>query len=90
VPLEELAKWPIFGLVDEMEVLNGATAEEENLLALRVAEYLGFRGVACSDAHSVSGIGRYVTVFERDVSTVGDLVTEIKAGRFCPEERCLT
>jgi predicted metal-dependent phosphoesterase TrpH len=86
-PLEELAKRPIFGLVDEVEVLNGATAEEENLLAGRVAEHLGFRGVASSDAHSISGIGRYVTVFEREVSTVIDLVTELRAGRFSPEER---
>lgn len=86
-PLQELAKRPIFLLVDEVEVLNGATAEEENLLALRVAQHLGFRGIASSDAHSVSGIGRYVTVFEREVSTVTELVTEVKAGRFSAEER---
>jgi predicted metal-dependent phosphoesterase TrpH len=85
--IEAAAQAEVLKIVDEIEVLNGATAESENLFALQVAEYLGFKGVASSDAHSVSGIGRYVTVFEETISNVADLVREIRAGRFYPEER---
>ena len=84
--LEEAAGYEIFGLVDEVEVLNGGTAELENLFALRVAQKLGFRGVACSDAHLVNGIGRYVTMVQREVTTVEQLIDEVKAGRFYAAE----
>ncbi len=87
--VELAAKAPIFRLVDEVEVLNGSTPDLENLLAAKVAQRLGFRGVASSDAHSINGIGRYVTVFERAVMTVEELVAEVKAGRFLPGERSM-
>ena len=80
--IESLTAWEGFDLVDEVEVLNGATAELENFLALRVAGQVGFVGVAGSDAHSVQGVGRYATLFERTVDTVEQLVAEIKARRF--------
>ena len=85
--IEEAAEWEIFRLVDEVEVLNGGTAELENFFALKVANYLGFRGVACSDAHSLQGIGRYATCFSQQVSTVEQLVARLKGGSFFPAER---
>ncbi|MBI2886267.1 MAG: PHP domain-containing protein [Chloroflexi bacterium] len=82
--VEEAAEAEIFSLVDEIEVLNGGTAELENYFALRVARHLGFHGVAGSDAHSTHGLGRYVTVFRRDITSVQALVEEVKEGRFFP------
>lgn len=84
--IEEATAYQVFRLVDEVEVLNGGTAELENYFALRVAEKLGFRGIAGSDAHSTHGVGRFVTVFHRKVTTVAELVQEVKAGRFYPAE----
>ncbi|MSQ15478.1 MAG: hypothetical protein EXR50_06415 [Dehalococcoidia bacterium] len=84
--IEELASWPIFELVDEIEVLNGATGELENFLAYEVAKYLGKKGTAGSDAHSVHGLGRSVTIFENAVQDVGDFVKEIKAGSIYPAQ----
>ena len=78
---------PIINLVDEIEVLNGGCNERENLLALEVANRLGMRGIGGSDAHSENGIGYYATVFEREIRTESDLITELKAGRFYPAKR---
>jgi predicted metal-dependent phosphoesterase TrpH len=78
---------PIFSLVDEVEVLNGGCTERENLLALEVARGLEMRGTGGSDAHSERGVGYFVTVFEREIRSESDLITELKAGRFYPAKR---
>lgn len=78
---------PVFGLVDEIEVLNGGCTQRENLLALEVAKRLGMRGTGGSDAHSENGIGYYATVFEREIRTESDFIAELKAGRFYPGKR---
>lgn len=84
--VEQAAEMEIFSLVDEVEVLNGGTSELENYFALRVAGLLGFRGVACSDAHSTHGVGRFATVFERPIRTAGDLATAIRDRSFYPAQ----
>ncbi|MBI4498374.1 MAG: PHP domain-containing protein [Chloroflexi bacterium] len=84
--IEEAARLPIFDVVDAVEVFNGGTGERENLYTLRVAQYLGMRGTAGSDAHSRYGLGRYVTVFEREVRSVEALIGELRAGRFAVAE----
>ncbi len=83
---EEACDFEVFKLVDEVEVLNGGTSDLENYFALRVARRLGFHGVSGSDAHSLHGVGRFTTVFYRDVTTVPELVTEVKAGRYYPAQ----
>jgi predicted metal-dependent phosphoesterase TrpH len=81
---ERLASLPVFGLVDGIEVLNGANTERENRIALEVASCLGKPGTGGSDAHSRSGIGIFATIFERQVDTTEGLVAELRAGRFLP------
>lgn len=81
--LEEAAAWPLFHLVDALEVLNGATAERENEFAGRLAAHLGLPGSGGSDAHSLQGIGYAVTIFEGAVTCEAELVRELRAGRFC-------
>jgi len=80
-------KLPIFSLVDEIEVLNGGCTARENLLAQEVAKGLGMKGTGGSDAHSENGIAYYATVFEREIKSESDLITELKAGRFYPAKR---
>jgi hypothetical protein len=68
--------------VDAIEVVNGACSEQENLFAHAVAQQLGQKGVGGSDSHSVQSLGCAVTILERTVSTVRELIEELKAGRY--------
>ena len=81
---DEAATYPLFSLVDDIEVFNAGTGERENLFALAVARHLGFRGVASSDAHSTHGIGRFVTVFEGEVVTTHGLIAAVRSRRYYP------
>lgn len=68
--------------VDAIEVVNGACSEQENLFAQAVAEQLGQKGVGGSDSHSAQSLGCAVTILERTISTVRELIEELKAGRY--------
>jgi hypothetical protein len=70
--------------VDAIEVVNGACSEQENFFAHAVAQQLGQKGVGGSDSHSVQSLGCAVTILERTVSTVRELIEELKAGRYQP------
>ncbi|GBD13178.1 hypothetical protein HRbin24_01201 [bacterium HR24] len=87
LPIEELAKHPVFGLVDAVEVLNGGCVDRENDLALRVARHLGLPVVGSSDAHAPMEVGRYATIFEADIHGLDDLLRELRQGRFAPARR---
>jgi hypothetical protein len=67
-----------------LEVLNGENKEHENKQAVKAWERLEIPGTAGSDCHFASEVGRCATWFERRVSTVVDLIKEIKAGRVAP------
>lgn len=82
--VEQATSLPLFECVDEMEVLNGACTEHENLFSLLVARKLGRRGTAGSDAHSTHGLGCFVTVFDRQIRNEEDFLGELRAGRFHP------
>jgi hypothetical protein len=79
---DELAKLPVFEFVDAIEVFNGCNTSAENRVACQVANRLGKPGMAGSDCHSESGVGKYVTVFERHLLTQQMMVRELHAGRF--------
>ena len=83
---EEAASHPIFSLVDEIEVVNGANNEVENRFAQEVAKLLGHRGTGGSDAHSVNGLGKGTTAFNGDIRNERDLLDALKAGDFVPLE----
>lgn len=85
--LDDALHVPVLDVVDDIEVLNGGCNERENLLAVQVAQRVGMRGTAGSDAHSTHGLGRFVTVFERELENEVDLIAELKAGRFFPASR---
>ena len=81
---ENMAKLEIFGLVDAVEVLNGANTARENRFALEVANYIGKPGTGGSDAHSTSGVGIYTTVFEKQLTSLEEMLAELHARRFKP------
>ena len=83
---KEAANHPLFELVDDIEVVNGATADRENRFALEVSRHLEFKGTGGSDAHSVHGLGSCVTIFEGEIRSETDLIEAIKAKAFRPGE----
>ena len=78
---EEMARHPVWELVDEIEVLNYNCTDKENEIAAAVARVLGKRGTAGSDAHTFTEVGRCITVLERVVASEGELIEELRAGR---------
>jgi len=48
---------------------------------------VGRPGVAGSDAHMPSEVGRYATVFERELTREEEMLAELRAGRFLPARR---
>ena len=83
---EEAALHPLFDMVDDIEVANGANFESENAFALEVARHRGFAGTGGSDAHSFHGLGRCATAFDAVVRTEADLIDALKSGAFRPAD----
>ena len=81
---QEAAEHPIFRLVDEIEVVNGANNSRENRFAREVAAALGLKGTGGSDAHSRQGIGLGSTMFHGDVRNEADLREALRAGAYTP------
>ena len=75
---------PLFKLVDDIEVVNGSNTDQENRHASTVADVLGFNGTGGSDVHSSHGLGRGVTIFDRDIQGEADLVKALKEKLYTP------
>lgn len=75
---------PVFHMVDDVEVFNGANTERENGFALEVARSLGERGTGGSDAHSTEGIGSCITVFDGPIRSEADLLEALRARAYRP------
>ena len=82
--VEEGAKHKVFDLVDAVEVANGGTVESENRFALKVAQRLGKYRTGGSDAHSVNGLGRCVTIFRDRIRSEKSFIEALKLGRYYP------
>ena len=82
VSWKKVGKRPAFRLADEVEIYNGISSEVDNELASELCSRLGFRGVAGSDAHSVSQVGLGVTIFDYPISSDQELVEALKAKSF--------
>ena len=81
---EEALAHPVFGLVNAIEVVNGGTADEENLFAMEAASLLRLPVTGGSDAHSVHGLGRYVTAFADEIHTEAEFLTALRSGSYFP------
>jgi hypothetical protein len=65
-----------------VEIYNGGSRDEENQLAIEMADRLGYRGIGGSDAHIVSHIGRCVTRFPGEIRSEAELVEALRGGEF--------
>jgi predicted metal-dependent phosphoesterase TrpH len=72
---------PVEG-VEVIETLNGGSRGTENEEAIALATEYGYHGIGGSDAHIVSFIGRCATRFENEISSIADLVHELRGGAF--------
>lgn len=70
-----------------LEVLNGENNEPENKLATRAWADLDIPGTGGSDCHFARDVGRCATWFQNEVTTMTELVEEIRAGRVAPVYR---
>lgn len=77
---------PVRGL-DAIEVCNGGNSDAHNHQAVIWSRQNGVLGLAGSDAHEKSEVGRCYTVFDADCSTVVGLCRAIREGRVQSLER---
>ncbi len=87
VTIDEACNRRIFKLVDAMEVVNGWATEEDVDFSREVSARLGLGETGGSDAHTPQEIGYCVTIFENTIRNVGDLIVELKRGRYRAEDR---
>lgn len=79
--VEQASQRSLFKYVDAVEIGNCKVTEPENQMARQVAQKLGLAGVAGSDAHRLEELGRWVTVFQREIRDDEDLLKELRSGR---------
>ena len=65
-----------------VEVYNGGSRDDEDQIALDNADEAGYLGIAGSDAHIVSHIGRCATRFPDHIESMGELVEALASGEF--------
>ncbi len=80
--MERAARNRVFGMVDAVEVMNGRGLPEENAFSGDMARRFGLPGTGASDAHKLDDLGSFATEFERNVTSLDDLIAELRAGRF--------
>jgi len=80
--VERYCRRPGFRLIDTIEVLNGRGSVRQNEFSQELCERLNLRGVGGSDAHFFSDIPSSATFFQRKITSLKGLITELKAGRF--------
>jgi predicted metal-dependent phosphoesterase TrpH len=82
--LEKAAKNVAYKHCIALETLHGRAGPQQNDFSERLRQKLRMRGTGGSDAHQPHQVGRCVTRFERDVTTLTELIAELRAGRFEP------
>ena len=81
---EDALGHPVFKLAQAVEVVNGGTADEENEFAMRVATKLRLPLTGGSDAHSVHGLGRFVTAFGDEINNEQEFLAALHRRKFYP------
>jgi predicted metal-dependent phosphoesterase TrpH len=81
---EDALEHPVFRLAHAIEVANGGTADEENTFAMKVASLLKMPVTGGSDAHSLHGLGRFVTAFRDEITSEAEFLKALHSGKFYP------
>ncbi|MBI4570698.1 MAG: PHP domain-containing protein [Chloroflexi bacterium] len=84
--LERAARNRAYQYCAALEAINGRGSDKENEFSQRLCELMAMPGTAGSDAHARIDIGRCATEFERRITTIEELIEELKANRFRPVE----
>ena len=72
----------LFQICDAIETLNGRGTPRENRFSRDLGKLLGARTTGGSDAHRVSQVGTAATDFPNSITSLEDLIGELRAGRF--------
>ena len=75
--VEHACKRKVLEFVDAIEVGNGKLSPDENNMARKVSEKLELPGTGGSDAHRVDEVGKWLTVFEKDIQDENQLVAAL-------------
>ena len=73
-----------FSQVKIIEALNGNNSEQENKMALNYAEQNTYQMVGGSDAHSLNGVGKCLTLFKDKITCESDFITALKTSKYTP------
>lgn len=65
-----------------VEIYNGGSRDNEDQIAIDNAKELGYLGIAGSDSHIVSHVGRCGTKFNSPINNITELVDALNAGEF--------
>jgi predicted metal-dependent phosphoesterase TrpH len=80
--VKRYSKRSFLDMVDIIETCNGRATEKQTRFSQLLGRRLNLKGTGGSDAHQLTDIPSCATLFERDISNVQELITELKAGRF--------
>ena len=72
----------LFDIVDDIEVINGGNTDRENQFASEVSHQLNMSGLGGSDAHSLHGLGRYITTLNGDIKNESQLIECLRTKSF--------
>ena len=75
----------VFLMCDAIEGWNGRGKPDENEFARDLGNAFALTSTGGSDAHRLEQLGTVATRFDRRITGLEDMITEIKAGRFRPE-----
>lgn len=67
-----------------LETLNASLSFEENHRAVKAARHLGIKGVAGSDAHGLTVLGRAYTEFPEEIRSEEELVQALREAEYIP------
>ncbi len=81
---EQAIDHPVFKLTDAVEVANGGTIDRENEFAMAVAGLLNMPVTGGSDAHSVHGLGKFLTEFPDEVKDEAEFLKALHSKKFHP------
>ena len=82
--LRTLSGDEVASMLVAVEILNGKTPAEQNRAAIDYARQHGLRGVGGSDAHQMSRLYSYLTLFDGPIHTLDDLVLALRQGDYFP------
>jgi len=82
--VEKAMQRSAYNHVHALEIMNGKVTEKENHFAGKVAAGLGLPATGGSDAHEITGVGKYATRFRHPIGNERELVQALKGGEYTP------